>query len=350
MNETPAPVAAQTEAWDFTAFPRERYGELRRVPLKLRLGSFEADLMGWGFIDGTKPWRNYLHAHSYFEICYAFRGRGIFRMLGIDYPVAAGDVFIAKPREEHEILADEADPLGIHFWSYTLLSEVTPSAETLLNPQTRAQHEAIDKLLHAFMASKRWVSRRVPGMDRTLQLLTEEILRSEPGYVGVIEGLVKKLLLDTARAAVEDILPGEHVAPESRDPLQALIEQARRYMRDNYGRIQNVHEIAAQVNLSERHFTRVFHKATGQSPLDALTALRMEAAAQKLIDRRLPIKDIAAQVGYPDVRYFTTVFRKQMGLPPAQFRARGGTRFQDPARDRRQLPGHVVKEPPPARS
>ncbi|MCZ7649462.1 MAG: AraC family transcriptional regulator [Planctomycetota bacterium] len=327
---------------DLAALPRARYGELRHVPLKLRLGSFEADILGWGFIDGEKWWRNYLHAHSYFEICYAFRGRGTFRMLGTDYPVSAGEVFVAKPREEHEIVADEADPLGIYFWSYTLLPETTPSAEHVLNPHARAQQEAIDRLLHAFAGSRRWVSRNVPGMERTLQLLAEEVVRREPGYVGVVEGLVRKLLLDTARAAVEEALPPEAVAPVTRDPREALVQQAVRYLRDNFGRIQSVREIAAQVNLSERHFSRLFKAGAGESPQDMLARVRVEAAAQKLLDRRLPIKEIAAQVGYPDVRYFTTVFRRQMGLPPAEYRAKGGTRFRDPEREARKRPGHVT--------
>ncbi|MBA2479617.1 MAG: helix-turn-helix domain-containing protein, partial [Planctomycetes bacterium] len=61
---------------------------------------------------------------------------------------------------------------------------------------------------------------------------------------------------------------------------------------------------------------------------------RVDSAAQLLLDPSLAIKDIAKRVGFPDVRYFTTVFRRATGIPPAAFREKGGTRFDDPMRDR----------------
>nr|MBA3710592.1 AraC family ligand binding domain-containing protein [Planctomycetota bacterium] len=96
--------------------PRERFIELARTPVRVTLGSFTAEVLGWGFI-GTKPWRNWLHSHTYYEICYAYAGRGRFRMLGVDHAVERGQVFVAKPGEEHEIISSRRDPLGIYFWS-----------------------------------------------------------------------------------------------------------------------------------------------------------------------------------------------------------------------------------------
>lgn len=323
---------------------RALYTNLNGLGVRFRLGSFNAEFLGWGFIDRSKWWRNYLHVHTYYEICYAFAGRGLFRMLGTDYEVSRGDVFIAKPREEHEIIADEADPLGIYFWSFTLLRDSGPKPpERLIPGYARARDEAVDRLLHAFVDSKHWVSRRVPGMERTLELLTEEAVRREPGYAGVIESLAAKLVLDTARASMPEALPGETVSPRSGDPEKALVDQATRYMRDNFARNLSIQDIAAQVNLSERHFTRVFTKLLKQTPIEALTRMRMESAAQLLLDKNLPVKEIAERVGYPDVRYFTTVFRKHSGLPPAAFREKGGTRFADPTRS--PLPAQPGKRP-----
>ncbi|MBI3831733.1 MAG: helix-turn-helix transcriptional regulator [Planctomycetes bacterium] len=344
------PAAAPKDGEGIAGLQRSRYTDLNGLPIRFRLGSFNVEWLGWGFIDKSKWWRNYLHVHTYYEICYAFSGRGLFRMLGTDYVVKRGDVFIAKPREEHEIVSDEDDPLGIYFWSYTLVHETGPKPpERLIPAQERARDEALDRLLHAFVDSKHWVSTRVPGMERTLELLTEEVARREPGYAGVIESLTSKLVLDTARASIEAALPGEAVTPRIQDPAKAMVDQATRYMRDNLTRNLSIQDIAAQVNLSERHFTRLYTKYAKRSPIEALTAMRMESAAQLLLDRSLPIKEIAERAGYPDVRYFTTVFRKHSGLPPAQFRERGGTKFADPSRGPMptapgKKPGHIEKK------
>ena len=297
-------------------FARARSVECERLALKLRLGSFAVDNVHWGFIEPS-PWRNWLHAHSYYEICYAFAGRGVFRMEGVEHPLRAGDVFIAKPREEHEIIADRRDPLGIYFWSYTLVADAAGGKPD----------DPVDRLLHAFADARRCVSDRVPGMERTLELLTEEVVRAEPGYTAVAEGLFRKLVLDTARAAVEAPQPGERPpARPARDP-DGVVEAAKRYVRDNLARALTVRDLAAQVGVGERHFTRLFRRAAGVSPMDFVIDARVEAAEQLLLDPALPIKEVALRVGYPDVRYFTTVFRRRTGYPPATWRLGRGTRL-----------------------
>ena len=89
--------------------PRHRFVDLGGLRVSLKIGSFSSEVLSWGFI---KPrfWRNYLHAHSFFEVCYVYQGKGTFRMLGKDYPVKKGDCFVAKPKEPHEIISSRQEP------------------------------------------------------------------------------------------------------------------------------------------------------------------------------------------------------------------------------------------------
>jgi len=292
---------------------REDSIKLNGIPVRLQLGSFAAEIHSWGYIPPSQ-WRNWLHTHTFFEICYAYAGRGTFRMQGQSMRVSAGDVFIAKPGEEHEIIGDRTHPLGIYFWSHTLV----PGAAT--------EDAVIDPLLRDFLDSRSWVSRRVPGMRHTLELLTEEAVRREPGYQAVIAGLARKLILDTARAAVGAARAGESMPVVGQSAETALIERARRYLQDNLARAISLRDVAAQTGLSERHFSRLFRRVTGHSPMEYLTERRMEKAGQLLLSG-MPIKQIAPKVGISDVRYFTTVFRQATGLPPALYRSQGGTHW-----------------------
>jgi AraC-like DNA-binding protein len=295
--------------------PRSRFTDLNQVSFSLHLGNFTGELLNWGFIE-PQWWRNFLHKHSFFEICYAFEGQGIFRITRRDYEVQAGQVFVARPGETHEIISSEEDPLGIYFWSYTLI------------PPRECQQEAgVDVLLNAFLTSQKPLSTSSPAMPRILELLTEEIVQKEPGYVQAIEGLVVKLLLDTARAVVE-VLP-QFILDDlsAKSPEETVIHMVVRYLRDNYNHAISIRDLAAQVHLSERHICRLFRKMMGMSILEYLTKLRVEIAAQLLLERRLAIKEVAQTVGYPDVRYFTTLFRQYTGLTPAVFRQKGGTSF-----------------------
>jgi AraC-like DNA-binding protein len=299
---------------------QQEYSNLNKLATKLDLGSFHSDFMSWGFIDGQKWWRNYMHVHTYYEICYAFAGEGTFEMLGTVYPVKKGDVFVAKPREEHEIISSRQNPLGIYFWAHTLVPREGANGDA---------NEPVDRVLHSFVDSKRWVSNGVPGMQRTLELLSEEATRAEAGYVKIIEGLCRKLLIDTARAVVDEKVKAEHPPPRADKPDRVPITQAMRYMRDNHARPIKIQDVAAQVCMSERHFTRKFKSVAGKSPLDFLMEVRVESASQLLLNRAVAIKDIAAMVGYPDVRYFTTVFRRLTGTTPAAYRKGNGTTWKE---------------------
>lgn len=293
---------------------RQRFMDLNHQPLAVQLGSFESQFLGWGFF-APEWWRNYLHTHSFFEICFAFQGQGIFRMLGREYIVGAGDLFVAKPGEPHEIVSFDDNPLGIYFWSYTLVSRLPRTNETT----------AIDSLLDAFCASTCWVSDRTSALLPTLELLTEEIVQRQVGYTAALTGLAQKLLLDTARAVVEPEAPMP-LARRSRDE-SPIAHQIIQYLHDNYQRPIAIRDLAAQVHLSERHTSRIFAQATGTSILDYLTEIRIKAATQLLLANHLPIKAVAEASGYPDVQHFTTLFRQRTGYTPAAFRRHGGTTF-----------------------
>lgn len=298
-----------------TAFPpRHRITDLNLLPLSLEIGSSTSDLLNWGFIE-PRPWRNYLHTHSFFEVCYAFEGRGVFRILDMESPVQAGQLFIAKPGEPHEIISSDHDPLGIYFWAYTLARPRDHSPDGT----------AVDALLTAFMSADCWVSDRVPAVQSTLDLLVEEVVRQDVGYAEAIQGLVLKVLLDTCRSVVP-----APIAPDAPPrPRQSLAEMTARhivtYLQDNYSRPIPIRDVAAQVHLSERHCNRLFRATMGVSIADYLTSVRMDVASRLLLERRLSIKEVAHATGYPDARYFTTLFHHRIGLPPATFRRLNGT-------------------------
>lgn len=90
---------------------------------------------------------------------------------------------------------------------------------------------------------------------------------------------------------------------------------------------ENEAPVAAMVQMSglaERTFLRRFSQATGMSPLDYVHTLRLEDAKQMLEAGELPVEAIALEVGYQDAGFFGRLFRRKVGLTPAQYRRRFG--------------------------
>jgi len=83
-----------------------------------------------------------------------------------------------------------------------------------------------------------------------------------------------------------------------------------------------VERLAEQVNMSPRTFARTYAARTGRTPAKTVEAIRLEAACRALETTGLPLKSIAAGVGYGDEQNLRRVFLRQMGVSPMQYRTR----------------------------
>jgi AraC-like DNA-binding protein len=67
------------------------------------------------------------------------------------------------------------------------------------------------------------------------------------------------------------------------------------------------------------HLRRLFRQATGRTPLDYLSELRVAEAKRLLKGGGLGVKQVAARVGIPDPYYFSRVFKKVTGWRPSAY-------------------------------
>jgi two-component system, response regulator YesN len=100
-----------------------------------------------------------------------------------------------------------------------------------------------------------------------------------------------------------------------------MIRQAKEYIDHHYMDPDlSLIEVAARVNLSSSHFSGVFSQETGQTFKEYLTGIRIKKAKELLRMTTLRSAEISYQVGYSDPHYFSSVFRKNTGLSPTEFR------------------------------
>ena len=78
---------------------------------------------------------------------------------------------------------------------------------------------------------------------------------------------------------------------------------------------------ARALGVSERHLSRICQKSLGQPASAVIEAACMREASRLLAYTRAPISQIGYGLGFEDPSYFSRVFRRVMGLSPAQYRA-----------------------------
>lgn len=271
------------------------------------VGDLVADFVSWGFYDSRSAWRNYWHVHSFYEVCVAFSGRGRFRIGHQEHEVGAGEVFLARPGEVHEIESDADDPLGIAFWGFTLRGERELSEQGWWSGLDRGPA----------------VSTRLGRLATVLGALSDEAREPRAGAGAVATALGCALVVETARAfATEDQLT---VPRRPHDRASQVVAAMHRHLRDNLSRPLSVRDVAAVVHLSERHAERLFAAQTGESLMVALRHLRLDLAGQLLLDTTRSVVDVARTCGYTDLSAFRLAFRRHHGQSPQAYRTSGGT-------------------------
>lgn len=117
---------------------------------------------------------------------------------------------------------------------------------------------------------------------------------------------IHELLFQLAEQEVRTVLP---------DP----IEQTLRYIQQHYREQVTLDFLAEQFNYSSRHLSMQFKRKTGHSPIDYLIQTRLTKARNLLVRSDATLREIAAEVGYTDVYYFSRIFKKHVGLSPTLY-------------------------------
>jgi len=119
--------------------------------------------------------------------------------------------------------------------------------------------------------------------------------------------ILKEILLYTGRYAESKEQKGI--------PLAAI-----EYIHSHYRSEVDIDALAQMEHMSCTSFRIAFKKHTGMAPNEYLISQRISAACRLLTQTDLSINDVAAQVGYGDQYYFSRLFKKKVGIPPAKYR------------------------------
>lgn len=110
----------------------------------------------------------------------------------------------------------------------------------------------------------------------------------------------------------------------SRQTGDASIAACQTWIAHHYDEPSPVAAMIRLSGLSERSFARRFKQATGLSAMEYVHTLRLEEAKQMLESEDDPVEAIAQAVGYEDAAFFGRLFRRKVGITPAQYRRRFG--------------------------
>jgi AraC-like DNA-binding protein len=176
----------------------------------------------------------------------------------------------------------------------------------------RFEPELFDRIAHDAGAGPGFAHNRLPPV-RSLAPLTARARRAMTQPESMEE-----VAVELAGTAIE--LAGSVRRASALSTHEGRMTEVLRYMAAHSAAPHKLAGLARMANLSPYHFLRSFKAVTGVTPHQWLLRARLRDAADKLAATKVPVTEIAFDVGFEDLSNFTRSFHTEFGASPRQYR------------------------------
>lgn len=132
--------------------------------------------------------------------------------------------------------------------------------------------------------------------------------------------MLSALLRVNGQVALE-IASLPHGRASTRTELYRRLYLAREYAEASFERPVRLAELADVAGMSPNHLLRSFRQLFGCTPLQYLTARRIQLARRLLSDSELPISEVCLAIGFESFGSFSRIFRRYAGCSPSEYRS-----------------------------
>lgn len=241
-------------------------------------------------------YRERVHGADQNILVYCIKGSGEAIIKKVKYKIEPGDFFVVPVKTAHSYTADENNP-----WTIYWLHFKGVNADGIVN--------LIRKQFNGYKGF-------LPVIEKNISLFNEMYSQLERGYSSDHLNYSNMCLWHYMAMFTCSNNYDEGGGLNNKDSTNQAID----FLSKSLDKVLTIDEISAAVNLSTSHFSYVFKKKTGYTPIEYFNHLKIQKACQYLLFTELRIKEIALELGIEDQYYFSRLFSKVMGLSPVEYR------------------------------
>lgn len=244
--------------------------------------------------------------HDFWEIVYADRGNLAITAGAREFTLEAGQLYLHKPGEFHNIHPDAARPANSVIFSFDCENErlfsVAGNVITCSPDQRRLIGQIIKEAEGVFSNSL--------GNPYTTEMVKKD--EAEFGGCQLIQLYIEQLLITLVRGTSDKPTPKKN---ESSKLLIAICD----WLEENVQKQIKFGDILKEFNVSASVVKKLFREQMDCGAMEHFNRLKVDAAKQMIREKDLNFTEIADRLGFNTSQYFTTVFRRVSGMTPTEY-------------------------------
>ncbi|WP_391117664.1 response regulator [Psychrobacillus sp. L3] len=116
-----------------------------------------------------------------------------------------------------------------------------------------------------------------------------------------------------------DQKPNSKVSSQQESTSDKIVETIKKYVNEHY-KEASLEGASQLVHMNPYYISKYFKEKTSGNFSDYVVSIKMNKAAELLLDMKLKIYEISEMVGYSNSKNFTRSFRKHYGKTPKEYR------------------------------
>lgn len=278
----------------FISLPEELLAEYSREPL---IGNLYVRKIGF-FPKVKYHYVQKKDGCDYAMLLYCTEGKGWYRIYGKKYAIGKNQYILIPPETPYSFGADEKDPWTIYWLHF---------------------RGAVSR---QFLPSHPKPASILPGDHSRLQ---DRLQLFEEIYASFSMGYIREYMVYASMCLYHFLASFIWLEPFRRISIPhhgeyPFSSRVIHYMQENIEGNLPLKELAAYFNYSASHFSMLFQKETGFSPINYFIRLKIQKACQYIELTNLKLNDISAKLGFEEAAYFSRIFTKVMGMSPSAYR------------------------------
>lgn len=260
--------------------------------------------------------RDYVYAgerHDFWEFLHVDKGEVEVMSDTVGYRLMEGDVIFHKPNEFHNVWANGRVAPNLVVMSFECKS---PAMRFFENRILRLGDAERDLLVRVLREAR---SAFLSPLHVTELYRLEKNPDAPVGAEQIIRQSLEQFLILLLRRGPSDMEPVRTTSSVKERSDNRIVLDAIRFMEENaHGRF-TFSEVCAHTLQSGSTLKALFRRHAGCGVMEYANRVKNDAAKRMIRESGLNFSDIAEQLGFSSVHYFSRQFKKSTGMTPSQY-------------------------------